>query len=108
VCEYEVLNILYVLEGVVPNQMHLDVEGANQQAPVQQPLSLSDLYPHLSSLILTYPARPEQVQQMCGPIGYSVAGFHAAIAFAMCYIAMQMTNWNQVLTHVTGAVPVAN
>jgi len=45
---------------------------------------------------------------MCGPIGYSVAGFHAAIAFAMCYIAMQMTNWNQVLTHVTQAVSVVN
>jgi len=55
------------MDGAAPNQMHLDVEGGSANA--DEPLS--------------------------GPIGYNVAAFHAAIAFAMCYIAMQMTNWNE-------------
>jgi hypothetical protein len=55
----------YGVDGVAPNQMNLE-EGAEAR----------DV-------------------QMAGPIGYNVAAFHAAIAFAMCYIAMQMTNWNQ-------------
>lgn len=54
------------LDGAAPNQMHLDVEGGTN---ADEPLS--------------------------GPIGYNVAAFHAAIAFSMCYIAMQMTNWNE-------------
>jgi len=55
------------VDGVAPNHMHLDVECESSNG--EEPLS--------------------------GPIGYNVAAFHAAIAFSMCYIAMQLTNWNQ-------------
>ena len=55
------------VDGVALNHMHMDVEGGSSNG--EEPLS--------------------------GPIGYNVAAFHAAIAFSMCYIAMQLTNWNQ-------------
>jgi len=63
---------LVPMDAVAPNQMNLDVEGAGgggAAAGAEEPLS--------------------------GHIGYNVAAFHVAIAFSICYIAMQMTNWNQ-------------
>ena len=30
-----------------------------------------------------------------GPIGYSVAGFHVAFMLGICYITMQLTEWNE-------------
>ena len=56
-------------DGVAPGQLHLDVEGEGGGG-----------------------SEP----RLAGHIGYSVAGFHVMIAFASCYVAMQMTNWNQV------------
>lgn len=56
------------MAAVSPNQMHIDVEGDGAQAKE----------PALS-----------------GELGYDAGGFHAAVACSMCYIAMQMTNWNQ-------------
>jgi hypothetical protein len=33
--------------------------------------------------------------ELKGKLGYDAGGFHAAVACSICYIAMQMTNWNQ-------------
>ena len=30
-----------------------------------------------------------------GPVGYSVAGFHVAFMLGICYVAMQLTDWNE-------------
>jgi hypothetical protein len=30
-----------------------------------------------------------------GPVGYSVAGFHVAFMFGICYVTMQLTDWNE-------------
>jgi len=32
---------------------------------------------------------------MEGPIGYNIAAFHASFLMGMCYVAMQLTNWNE-------------
>jgi len=58
---------LVEMGAVAPNQMTVDVEGAeNNAAP-----------------------------ELKGKLGYDAGGFHAAVACSICYIAMQMTNWNQ-------------
>jgi hypothetical protein len=54
------------MDAVAVNQMNVDMEGGG--------------------------ASEEKLE---GRIGYNVAAFHVAIAFSMCYIAMQMTNWMQ-------------
>ena len=40
-------------------------------------------------------AREEVLEKMEGPIGYSIASFHASFLMGMCYVAMQLTNWNE-------------
>ena len=57
---------LVEMDAVAVNQMNVDMEGGG--------------------------ASEEKLE---GRIGYNVAAFHVAIAFSMCYIAMQMTNWMQ-------------
>jgi hypothetical protein len=33
--------------------------------------------------------------QLQGPIGYNVAAFHLAFWLGICYVGMQLTNWNE-------------
>jgi serine incorporator 1/3 len=32
---------------------------------------------------------------LSGPVGYSVAGFHIAFMLGICYVTMQLTDWNE-------------
>lgn len=43
----------------------------------------------------TAKAREEVLEKMEGPIGYNIAAFHASFLMGMCYVAMQLTNWNE-------------
>ncbi|KAJ1487589.1 serine incorporator-domain-containing protein [Baffinella frigidus] len=33
--------------------------------------------------------------QLSGPVGYNIAAFHFAFMLGMCYVGMQLTNWNE-------------
>jgi len=40
-------------------------------------------------------AKEEAMDKMEGPIGYNIAAFHLSFLLGMCYVGMQLTNWNE-------------
>eukprot|EP00284_Hemiselmis_tepida_P009156 CAMPEP_0174931168 /NCGR_PEP_ID=MMETSP1355-20121228/32513_1 /TAXON_ID=464990 /ORGANISM="Hemiselmis tepida, Strain CCMP443" /LENGTH=493 /DNA_ID=CAMNT_0016177503 /DNA_START=76 /DNA_END=1557 /DNA_ORIENTATION=- len=40
-------------------------------------------------------AKEEAMDKMEGPIGYNIAAFHFSFLLGMCYVGMQLTNWNE-------------
>ncbi len=57
--------------------------------------SASAIPPELQFNDSTSPPQGKVFEAPTGKVGYSVAGFHVAFVLGICYVTMQLTDWNE-------------